>query len=224
MTEPLLRRLPRAASGSRSAALPWVRRCTARCRRSTRSIELPFAHGGLHSGARRSLAASCDGRFDAPTCCPIRSRARCCRSWRASPGASAICGEGARRAAQHSAEESERTGRPWWPSIRPSAGDGVRRRRPRLDLSRADRCRARSARPASAAATVLRAGRRIRPRQALARHHFAGSRALHDADGSRPLLLGSRKEAALCEEIAAQAEPASAATSPAGRRCWMRSR
>ncbi|MEO8280348.1 MAG: lipopolysaccharide heptosyltransferase II [Ideonella sp.] len=64
MTEPLLARL--AARGERLtvAALPWVAPVYRAMDDVDQVIELPFAHGRLDLGARRRLAAQWRGRFD----------------------------------------------------------------------------------------------------------------------------------------------------------------
>ena len=64
MTEPLLRRL--AARGERLAvgALPWVAPVYRAMPQVAEVIEFPFAHGGLQFKARRALAKNIEGRFD----------------------------------------------------------------------------------------------------------------------------------------------------------------
>ena len=65
MTEPLLRRL--AARGERITvgALPWVAPVYRAMPQVADVIEFPFAHGGLQFHARRSIARQMEGRFDA---------------------------------------------------------------------------------------------------------------------------------------------------------------
>jgi heptosyltransferase II len=64
MTEPLLRRL--AARGERLSvgALPWVAPVYRAMSHVTEVIELPFAHGGLQFRERRAIAGRIKGRFD----------------------------------------------------------------------------------------------------------------------------------------------------------------
>ena len=64
MTEPLLRRL--AAHGERLTvgALPWVAPVYRAMPQVAEVIEFPFAHGGLQFKARRSMAKRLEGRFD----------------------------------------------------------------------------------------------------------------------------------------------------------------
>ena len=65
MTEPLLRRL--AARGERLTvgALPWVAPVYQAMPQVVEVIEFPFAHGGLQFKARRNIARRIQGQFDA---------------------------------------------------------------------------------------------------------------------------------------------------------------
>ena len=64
MTEPLLRRL--AARGERITvgALPWVAPVYRAMPQVAEVIEFPFAHGGLQFKARRAIAQQVQGQFD----------------------------------------------------------------------------------------------------------------------------------------------------------------
>jgi len=64
MTEPLLRRL--AARGERLTvgALPWVAPVYRAMPQVDEIIEFPFQHGGLQFKARRAIARQIEGRFD----------------------------------------------------------------------------------------------------------------------------------------------------------------
>ncbi|MES3002783.1 MAG: lipopolysaccharide heptosyltransferase II [Pseudomonadota bacterium] len=64
MTEPLMRRLH--ARGERLAvgALPWVAPVYRAMPQVSEVIEFPFQHGGLQFKARRSIAKQVEGRFD----------------------------------------------------------------------------------------------------------------------------------------------------------------
>ena len=70
MTEPLLRRLQ--ARGERLAvgALPWVAPVYRAMPQVSAVVELPFAHGGLQWGLRRSLARQMQGHFSVAYVCP----------------------------------------------------------------------------------------------------------------------------------------------------------
>ncbi len=70
MTEPLLRRL--AARGERLTvgALPWVAPVYRAMPQVAEVIEFPFQHGGLQLKARRELARQLRGRYDVAYVCP----------------------------------------------------------------------------------------------------------------------------------------------------------
>ena len=70
MTEPLMRRL--AARGERLTvgALPWVAPVYRAMPQVAEVIEFPFHHGGLQLKARRVLAKEFNGRFDVAYVCP----------------------------------------------------------------------------------------------------------------------------------------------------------
>ena len=70
MTEPLLRRLHARGERLTVGALPWVAPVYRLMPQVARVIEFPFAHGGLQFKARRSLARELSGRFDAAYICP----------------------------------------------------------------------------------------------------------------------------------------------------------
>ena len=64
MTEPLLRRLHARGARLTVGALPWVAPVYRAMPQVAEVIEFPFAHGGLQFKARRSLARQIDGRYD----------------------------------------------------------------------------------------------------------------------------------------------------------------
>ncbi len=64
MTEPLLRRLHARGERLTVGALPWVAPVYRAMPQVAEVIEFPFAHGGLQFKARRSLARQIEGRFD----------------------------------------------------------------------------------------------------------------------------------------------------------------
>ncbi|GAB3481066.1 lipopolysaccharide heptosyltransferase II [Polaromonas eurypsychrophila] len=64
MTEPLLRRLHARGEKLTVGALPWVAPVYRAMPQVSEVIEFPFAHGGLQLKARRSLAKRIAGRFD----------------------------------------------------------------------------------------------------------------------------------------------------------------
>ncbi|MDB5929019.1 MAG: lipopolysaccharide heptosyltransferase [Polaromonas sp.] len=64
MTEPLLRRLHARGERLTVGALPWVAPVYRAMPQVADVIEFPFAHGGLQFKARRSLAKRIEGQFD----------------------------------------------------------------------------------------------------------------------------------------------------------------
>ena len=70
MTEPLLRRLHARGERLTVGALPWVAPVYRLMPQVARVIEFPFAHGGLQFKARRSLALELSGRFGVAYICP----------------------------------------------------------------------------------------------------------------------------------------------------------
>ena len=70
MTEPLLRRLHARGERLTVGALPWVAPVYRLMPQVARVIEFPFAHGGLQFKARRSLARELSGRFEVAYICP----------------------------------------------------------------------------------------------------------------------------------------------------------
>ena len=65
MTEPLMRRLHARGERLTVGALPWVAPVYRAMPHVAEVIELPFQHGGLQWGARRGLARTLKGRFEA---------------------------------------------------------------------------------------------------------------------------------------------------------------
>lgn len=70
MTEPLLRVLQQRGEHLTVAALPWVAPVYRAMPQVTTVIELPFFHGGLQWSARRAVAKQWRGRFDKAYVCP----------------------------------------------------------------------------------------------------------------------------------------------------------
>ena len=64
MTEPLLRRLHARGERLTVGALPWVAPVYRAMPQVDEVIEFPFAHGGLQFRARRAIAKRIEGRFD----------------------------------------------------------------------------------------------------------------------------------------------------------------
>jgi heptosyltransferase-2 len=70
MTEPLLRRLHARGERLTVGALPWVAPIYRAMAQVAEVIEFPFAHGGMQLRARRQLAKQLDKQFDRAYVCP----------------------------------------------------------------------------------------------------------------------------------------------------------
>jgi heptosyltransferase II len=70
MTEPLMRRLHARGERITVGALPWVAPVYRAMPQVAQVIEFPFQHGGLQLKARRLLARSITGQFDVAYVCP----------------------------------------------------------------------------------------------------------------------------------------------------------
>ena len=70
MTEPLLRRLHARGERITVGALPWVAPVYRAMPQVADVIEFPFAHGGLQFKARRTIAKRIEGQFDTAYVCP----------------------------------------------------------------------------------------------------------------------------------------------------------
>jgi heptosyltransferase II len=70
MTEPLIRRLHVRGERLTVGALPWVAPVYRAMPQVAEVIEFPFQHGGVQFKARRRLASELDGRFDIAYICP----------------------------------------------------------------------------------------------------------------------------------------------------------
>jgi heptosyltransferase-2 len=70
MTEPLLRRLHARGERLTLGALPWVAPVYRAMPQVAEVIEFPFAHGGMQLRARRQLAQQLDQQFDRAYVCP----------------------------------------------------------------------------------------------------------------------------------------------------------
>ena len=70
MTEPLLRRLNARGERLTVGALPWVAPVYRAMPQVAEVIEFPFQHGGVQFKARRRLASELEGRFDIAYICP----------------------------------------------------------------------------------------------------------------------------------------------------------
>jgi len=206
MSEPLLRAL--AARGERLAvaALPWVAPVYRAMPQVAEVIELPFAHGRLDWRARRALGAALRGRFEAAYVLPNSIKAALVPFFARIPRRVGYHGEG--RWLLLTDRLRNVPGRPPMVAFyRALAGEQGGEERPVMQLPDAVRqaaCAVAGVTPGSY--RVFAPGAEYGPAKCWPAEHYAAlARSLHAADGRPVLLLGSGKEAALCEQIAAAA-------------------
>ena len=208
MSEPLLARL--AARGERLtvAALPWVAPVYSAIAQVGEIVELPFAHGRLDLRARLRIAHALRGRFDAAYVLPNSIKSALLPWLARIPLRVGYAGEG--RAGLINRRLPNPVGRPpmvaWYAALAGGApvGDDERPRM-RLDAARVDTASAKAG-VVAGAYWVFAPGAEYGPAKCWPAGHYAAlARALHAESGQQVLLLGSPKEAALCEGIAHEA-------------------
>jgi heptosyltransferase II len=207
MTQPLMARLHAKGDVISVAALPWVAPVYRAVPKVSEVIELPFAHGRLDWAKRRAIAASLKGRFDAALVLPNSIKAALI-PWLA-------------RIPQRIGYQGE--GRPWLlnqrlpnPPGRPPmvafysalVGDSsASAHSPVLHFDATVLKQATASVGVQAQAYwVFAPGAEYGPAKCWPASHYAElARALFVRHGQVVLLLGSGKEAALCEQIATAA-------------------
>jgi heptosyltransferase-2 len=171
-------------------------------------VELPFAHGRLDLGARWRIARALRGRFDAAYVLP-NSLKSALLPWMARiPRRVGYVGEG--RYGLINRRLPNPVGRPpmvdWYAALAGGPTPGAPQR-PGMQLP-AERIAAATAAVGVAAGAywVFAPGAEYGPAKCWPAAHYAAlARSLSAASGSPVLLLGSPKEAALCEGIAGDA-------------------
>ncbi len=218
MTEPLMRRL--AARGERLTvgALPWVAPVYRAMPQVAEVIEFPFQHGGLQFKARRRIAAELQGRFDSAYVLPNSLKSALLPFLASIPRRVGYLGEARVGLLTHRLKNPK--GKPPMVAFYSAlAGEGgIESDRPQLSLPEGE-----SARVAQAQGLAPRGyytfapGAEFGGSKRWPAAHYAKLATLLDAP---VVLLGSGKEAALCEEIA-QAAPAGRCLNLAGRTSLM---
>lgn len=208
MTEPLLRRLHARGERLTVAALPWVAPVFRAMPQVAEILELPFAHGGLQWRARRRIAHELRGRFDTAYVLPNSLKSALVPLWAEIPRRVGYLGEARVGLLTHRLKNPPKGKRPPMVALYSalSGEPDVRQDRPRLQWPQADRQEA-LARQDLAAGGYLAfvPGAEYGPAKRWPAQHFASLARLLDVS---VLLLGSAKEQALCEEIAALASSA----------------
>jgi heptosyltransferase-2 len=201
MTEPLLRRLQARGERLTVGALPWVAPAYRAMPQVAAVIEFPFRHGGLQFKARRTLGKQLHGRFDTAYVLPNSLKSALLPFLASIPRRVGYLGEARVGLLTHRLKN---------PKDRPpmvafysalSGEAGVEQDRPRLSLPDAQVDAVLQQHGLARGSYVVMApGAEYGPAKRWP--HFGGLAALLD----RPvLLLGSDKEAPLCEAIRAQA-------------------
>ena len=204
MTEPLLRRLHARGERLTVGALPWVAPVYRLMPQVARVIEFPFAHGGLQFKARRSLARELSGRFDAAYICPNSLKSALLPFLASIPKRIGYLGEARIGLLTHRLKNPPKDRRPpmvaFYSAL--SGEAGISADQPRLqvgdatlaaDLASLDLLRG--------GYTVMAPGSEYGPAKRWPADHFA---ELARQLAGPVLLLGSAKEAELCEAMAAE--------------------
>jgi heptosyltransferase-2 len=168
-------------------------------------IEFPFAHGGLQLRARRALAARIEGRFDTAYVLPNSLKSALLPLLAGIPKRIGYLGEARIGLLTHRLKNPAKGQRPpmvaFYSAL--SGETALDADRPRLDMPEADIAQALAELGLQRGGFhVFAPGAEYGPAKRWPARHFA---ALAQSLALPVVLLGSAKEAALCEEIAAPA-------------------
>jgi len=201
MTEPLLRRLAARGEQLTVGALPWVAPVYRAMPQVTEVIEFPFAHGGLQWRARQRLARELHQRFDVAYLCPNSLKSALLPFLAGIPKRVGYLGEARVGLLTHRLKNPPKGLRPpmvaFYSAL--SGATDVAADRPQLQLDSATvEATLAALQLQRGAYGVMAPGAEYGPAKRWPTHHFA---ALADQVDVPVVLLGSGKEAALCEEI-----------------------
>ncbi|HUG25601.1 lipopolysaccharide heptosyltransferase II [Piscinibacter sp.] len=209
MSEPLLSRLAARGEHVSVAALPWVAPVYRAMPQVGDVIELPFAHGRLDWAERRRVAAELQGRFDSAYVLPNSIKSALIPFLARIPRRVGYRGEG--RFGLLNERLPNPPGRPpmvaFYAALAAPAVVGSDDERPRLHFDDAVLARAVAAADVSPGGYwAFAPGAEYGPAKCWPAAHYATlARSLQASHGLPVLLLGSAKEAELCEAIAAAA-------------------
>jgi len=207
MSEPLLARLAARGEQIAVAALPWVAPVYRAMPQVGEVIELPFAHGRLDWAERRRVATAMRGRFDTAYVLPNSLKSALIPWLARIPTRVGYQGEG--RVMLLNKRLPNPTGRPPMVAFYSALAGAPTSRgeRPTMAFPSSVLEAATSAAGVQPVAYwVFAPGAEYGPAKCWPAAHYAElARALFAAHGQPVLLLGSGKEAALCEIIAAAA-------------------
>jgi len=206
MSEPLLARLAKRGEQLTVAALPWVAPVYRAMPQVGEVIELPFAHGRLDWAARRRVAGELRGRFDAAYVLPNSIKSALIPWLAGIPKRIGYQGEG--RVVLLNQRLPNPSGRPPMVAFY-AALSGEPEREGERPLMKFDRSMLDNATRAAGvepgAYWAFAPGAEYGPAKCWPADHYAElARTLHQKHGQPILLLGSGKEAQLCQQIAAQ--------------------
>lgn len=202
MTEPLLRRLHARGERLTVGALPWVAPVYRAMAQVCEVIELPFAHGGLQLKARRSLAKQMAGRFDTAYVLPNSLKSSLLPFLAGIPKRVGYVGEARFGLLTHRLKNPAKDKHPpmvaFYSALSGEADVAQDRPRLQLDAGLVDEVLAQLGLQRGNY-LVFSSGAEFGPAKRWPAAHFA---ELAQQMPHPVVLLGSAKEAALCEEIA----------------------
>ncbi len=206
MTEPLLRRLHARGERLTVGALPWVAPVYRVMPQVAEVIEFPFAHGGLQFKVRRAIAKRIEGRFDKAYVLPNSLKSALLPFLASIPQRIGYLGEARVGLLTHRLKNPKNKP-PMVAFYSALSGEGdLQDDRPRLQIGEAEiEPTLRELGLQRGAYVVFAPGAEFGPAKRWPARHFAGLAAKLDLP---VVLLGSGKEAALCEGIAAPANAA----------------
>ncbi|MGA8785446.1 MAG: lipopolysaccharide heptosyltransferase II [Polaromonas sp.] len=208
MTEPLLRRLHARGERLTVGALPWVAPVYRAMPQVADVIEFPFAHGGLQFKARRAIAQRVEGRFDKAYVLPNSLKSALLPFLASIPQRIGYLGEARVGLLTHRLKNPKNKP-PMVAFYSALSGEGdVQGDRPQLQMGGAEiETTLRDLGLRRGAYVVFAPGAEYGPAKRWPARHFAELAAKLDLP---VVLLGSGKEAALCEEIAVPVNAAQA--------------
>ena len=208
MTEPLLRRLHARGERLTVGALPWVAPVYRAMPQVAEVIEFPFAHGGLQFRARRSIAKRLQGQFDKAYVLPNSLKSALLPFMASIPERIGYLGE--TRVGLLTHRLSNPKNKPpmvaFYSAL--SGEGGLSADRPQLQIGAAEISATLDVLGLQRGGYVVFApGAEFGPAKRWPAAHFSELAARLDVP---VVLLGSSKEAALCDEIAAPVNAAQA--------------
>lgn len=204
MAEPLLAELVARGEHLTVAALPWVAPVYRAMPEVAAIVELPFAHGRLDWSARRRVARELRGRFDVAYVLPNSIKSALVPWLARLPLRIGYRGEG--RSMLLNQRLPNPKDRPpmvaFYGALAGPSFDATRR--PKLHLDGSVIASALDGANLQPGYWAFAPGAEYGPAKRWPAPHYAAlARSLHGVDGASIVLLGSRGEKALCEEIAA---------------------